>query len=278
MVQCKKEILYIILFAIIRRKETTLMKRKWLFASLLLTAALTMTSCSFKLPVELPFKIPFITADRNTKQNDEDPSDPEKTTDPIITDEPEVPENIDTTENTQSGNDHGSHTPDDADPSPSQPDEDPVDAPSGQENSVDIPVLMGGALPYTGMISILNENYEDGMSCIVDYCYVNPEDLPDTPEAYATLAAEKLTDGGIYNILSVYQDDGYTKSLSYPVYIVSFTSGNNEDTNFWLAFMVIRDGYTYLYAPSVSCNADYTAEELGQDLFPRLFFSDSMDS
>lgn len=33
------------------------MKRKWLFASLLLTAALTMTSCSFKLPVELPFKI-----------------------------------------------------------------------------------------------------------------------------------------------------------------------------------------------------------------------------
>ena len=245
------------------------MKRKWLFASLLLTAALTMTSCSFKLPVELPFKIPFITADRNTKQNDEDSSDPKKNTDPIITDEPEVPENIDTTENTQSGND-------------------PVDAPSGQENSVDIPVLMGGVLPYTGMISILNENYEDGthryddmledgMSCIVDYCYVNPEDLPDTPEAYATLAAEKLTDGGIYNILSVYQDDGYTESLSYPVYIVSFTSGNNEDTNFWLAFMVIRDGYTYLYAPSVSCNADYTAEELGQDLFPRLFFSDSMD-
>ena len=68
------------------------MKRKWLFASLLLTAALTMTSCSFKLPVDLPFKIPFITADRNTKQNDEDPSDPKKNTDPIITDEPEVPE------------------------------------------------------------------------------------------------------------------------------------------------------------------------------------------
>lgn len=100
MVQYKKGILYTILFAIIRRKETTLMKRKWLFASLLLTAALTMTSCSFKLPVDLPFKIPFITADRNTKQNDEDPSDPEKATDPIITDEPEVLENIDTTENT----------------------------------------------------------------------------------------------------------------------------------------------------------------------------------
>lgn len=227
------------------------MKRKWLFASLLLMTALTMTSCSFKLPVELPFKIPFITADRNTKQNDEDPSDPEKATDPIITDEPEVPENIDTTENTQSGNDHESNTPDDADPSPSQPDEAPVDAPSGQENSVDIPVLMGGALPYTGMISILNENYEDGthryddmledgMSCIVDYCYVNPKDLPDTPEAYATLAAEKLTDGGIYNILSVYQDDGYTESLSYPVYIISFTSGNNEDTNLWLYGMDIR--------------------------------------
>ena len=189
MVQYKKGILYTILFAIIRRKETTLMKRKWLFASLLLTAALTMTSCSFKLPVDLPFKIPFITADRNTKQNDEDPSDPEKATDPIITDEPEVLENIDTTENTPSGNDHESNTPDDADPSP-----------SGQENSVDIPVLMGGALPYTGMISLINENYEDGthryddmledgMSCIVDYCYVNPEDLPDTPEAYATLAA-----------------------------------------------------------------------------------------
>ena len=65
------------------------MKRKWLFASLLLTTALTMTSCSFKLLVELPFRIPFITADRNTKQNAEDPSDPKKNTDPIITDEPE---------------------------------------------------------------------------------------------------------------------------------------------------------------------------------------------
>lgn len=61
------------------------MKSKWLFASLLLITALTMTSCSFKLPAELPFKIPFITADRNTKQNDEDPSDPKKNTDPIIT-------------------------------------------------------------------------------------------------------------------------------------------------------------------------------------------------
>lgn len=264
------------------------MKRKWLFASLLLTAALTMTSCSFRLPVKLPFKIPFITADGNTKQTGEDPSDPEETTDPLITDEPEDPEGSSTPETTQLGNGQESSTPDDADSSPSQPDEDPVDPQSGQENSADIPVLMGGALPYTGMISLLNENYEDGthryddmledgMSSIVDYCYANPEDLPDTPDAYATLAAEKLTDGGIYNILSVYQDDVYTESLSYPVYIVSFTSGNNEDTNFWLAFMVIRDGYTYLYAPSVSCNADYTAEELGQDLFPRLFFSDSMD-
>ena len=265
------------------------MKRKWFFASLLLTAALTMTSCSFRLPVKLPFKLPFITADGNTKQTGEDPSDPEETTDPLITDEPEDPEGSSTPETTQSGNGQESSTPDDADPSPSQPDEDPVDPQSGQENSADIPVLMGGALPYTGMISLLNENYEDGthryddmledgMSSIVDYCYANPEDLPDTPDAYATLAAEKLTDGGIYNILSVYQDDVYTESLSYPVYIVSFTSGNNEDTNFWLAFMVIRDGYTYLYAPSVSCNADYTAEELGQDLFPRLFFSDSMDN
>lgn len=264
------------------------MKRKWLFASLLLTAALTMTSCSFRLPVKLPFKIPFITADGNTKQTGEDPSDPEETTDPLITDEPEDPEGSSTPETTQSGNGQESSTPDDADPSPSQPDEDPVDPQSGQENSADIPVLMGGALPYTGMTSIINENYEDGthryddmledgMSSIVDYCYANPEDLADTPDAYATLAAEKLTDGGIYNILSVYQDDVYTESLSYPVYIVSFTSGNNEDTNFWLAFMVIRDGYTYLYAPSVSCNADYTAEELGQDLFPRLFFSDSID-
>lgn len=200
------------------------MKRKWLFASLLLTAALTMTSCSSKLPSNYPSRFHSLlqieTPNKTTRIRLTG-----KTTDPIITDEPEVPENIDTTENTQSGNDHGSHTPDEADPSPSQPDEDPVDAPSGQENSVNIPVLMGGALPYTGMISIINENYEDGthryddmledgMSCIVDYCYVNPEDLPDTPEAYATLAAEKLTDGGIYNILSVYQDDGYTESLS----------------------------------------------------------------
>ena len=280
MVQYKKEIF--------QKKGDMLMKRKWLFASLLLTAALTMTSCSFRLPVKLPFKIPFITADGNTKQTGEDPSDPEETTDPLITDEPEDSEGSSTPEPPQSGNGQESSTPDDADSSPSQPDEDPVDPQSGQENSADIPVLMGGALPYTGMISLLNENYEDGthryddmledgMSSIVDYCYANPEDLPDTPEAYATLAAEKLTDGGIYNILSVYQDDVYTESLSYPVYIVSFTSGNNEDTNFWLAFMVIRDGYTYLYAPSVSCNADYTAEELGQDLFPRLFFSDSMD-
>lgn len=139
-----------------------------------------MTSCFFQTSGQLPFRFHSL-LQIETPNKTEDPSDPEKATDPIITDEPEVSENIDTTKSTQSGSDHGSHTPDEADPFPSQPDEDPVDAPSGQENSVDIPVLIGGALPYTGMISILNENYEDGthryddmledgMSCIVDCC------------------------------------------------------------------------------------------------------------
>lgn len=42
--------------------------------------------------------------------------------------------------------------------------------------------------------------------------------------------------------------NGYTQNLSYPVYIVWYTTGSGEDQREWMVYTVDTDDYTYLYA------------------------------
>lgn len=153
----------------------------------------------------------------------------------------------------------------------------PADIPTDQTGAA-IPVLMGGALPFTGMESVTNENYpdgsyyyedmtEDGMISVINTAFANTGEEGQSPEEYAAAAAVTLAGDAEVSDLVCTLSEEYTEALSYPVYIAGFDSGANEDTRTWTVFMTCTDTYTYLYAFNVW--ADY--EEDMSDVFASVF-------
>ena len=118
----------------------------------------------------------------------------------------------------------------------------------------DIPVLMGGALPFTNMQNLLSENHE----------------LDD----YLTACALSLSDAGTYELLSAEEHEEYSKNLSYPVYIVTYTAGENEDTREWTVFVMDTDICTYLYGFCAPPDAAADMGETYQNIFSQLYLSD----
>ncbi len=150
----------------------------------------------------------------------------------------------------------------------------------------DIPVLMGGALPFTNMQNLLSENHDDGTYRYEDITedgqllVVNTAEqscfVPDAQELddYLTACALSLSDAGIYELLSTEEHEEYSKNLSYPVYIVTYTAGENEDTREWTVFVMDTDICTYLYG---FCVPPDTAADMGetyQNIFSQLYLSD----
>ena len=126
---------------------------------------------------------------------------------------------------------------------------------------VSIPVLVGGGLPFTGMENLMNENYEDGTYTyedmtqdgtvlVVDMAFQSLR-TDETAEEYAEYAAQFAaldTGEGEPRDVTCFQDEDYTKNLSYPVYIVWYTTGSGEDQREWMVYTVDTEDYTYLYA------------------------------
>ena len=124
-----------------------------------------------------------------------------------------------------------------------------------------IPVLVGGGLPFTGMENLMNTNYEDGtytyedmtqdgMVLVVDMAFQSlrtNETVEEYAEYAARFAALDTGEGEPYDI-TCFQDEDYTQNLSYPVYIVWYTTGSGEDQRQWMVYTVDTEDYTYLYA------------------------------
>lgn len=122
-----------------------------------------------------------------------------------------------------------------------------------------IPVLMGGALPFTNMQNLLSENHDDGTYRYEDitedgqFLVVNAAEqscfVPDVQELddYLTACALSLSDADTYELLSAEENEEYSRNLSYPVYIVTYIAGENEDTREWTVFVMDTDICTYLY-------------------------------
>ena len=73
----------------------------------------------------------------------------------------------------------------------------------------------------------------------------------ETAEEYAEYAARFAaldTGEGEPRDVTCFQDEDYTQNLSYPVYIVWYTTGSEEDQREWMVYTVDTDDYTYLYA------------------------------
>lgn len=126
---------------------------------------------------------------------------------------------------------------------------------------VSIPVLVGGGLPFTSMENLMNENYEDGTYTyedmtqdgsvlVVDMAFQSLR-TNETAEEYAEYAARFACSGYRRREprdVTCFQDEDYTQNLSYPVYIVWYTTGSGEDQREWMVYTVDTDDYTYLYA------------------------------
>ena len=126
---------------------------------------------------------------------------------------------------------------------------------------VSIPVLVGGGLPFTSMENLMNENYEDGTYTyedmtqdgsvlVVDMAFQSLRS-DETVEEYAEYAAQFAaldTGEGEPRDVTCFQDEDYTQNLSYPVYIVWYTTGSGEDQREWMVYTVDTEDYTYLYA------------------------------
>ena len=149
-----------------------------------------------------------------------------------------------------------------------------------------IPVLMGGALPFTNMQKPLSENHddetyryedvtEDGQLLVVNAaeqsCFV-----PDVQELddYLTACALSLSDTDTYELLTAEENEEYTENLTYPVYIVTYTAGENEDTRKWTVFAMDTDRYTYLYGFCEAVDTEEDMDEIYQSIFSQLYLSD----
>lgn len=154
------------------------------------------------------------------------------------------------------------------------------------EDSGTVPVLMGGGLPFTNMKNLESENYadgtyyyadvtEDGMTIIVNTVFAKDADTDVKElENYLTGCALNLGDSDLYEVVSVSQDTDLTANFTYPVYIVEYTAGANEDTKEWTVFAMDTDFYTYLYGFCTAIDAAEDMEEIYQDIFNGLYLSD----
>lgn len=148
-----------------------------------------------------------------------------------------------------------------------------------------IPVLTGGGMPFTNMTVVYAENYpngsyyyedrtEDGYTSIINCSYLSMREDEEKPEDYAVRAAVGQS---LYEVreTAVRKDERYSQNLGYPVYIVTFTAGRNEDTRFWTVFVTEAYGYTYLYAFDIWADAADGMEEIIEDIFGRLELIDA---
>ena len=148
------------------------------------------------------------------------------------------------------------------------------------------PVLMGGALPFTHMQSLLAEEHDDGTYRYEDITedgqllVVNAAErssfVPEVQELgdYLSACALSLSGAATYEQLSAEADEDYTGSLSYPVYIVTYVTGEGEDCREWTVFALDTDSCTYLYG---FCAPPDTAAEMAEtyrSIFAQLHLSD----
>lgn len=141
-----------------------------------------------------------------------------------------------------------------------QPDCSQLGMEDGRGDTFAVPVLVSRVTPepFRNMDVLAAEYYEDDTYYFLDttqdgqICVVNtvlPRDFEDERpyNEYLTDCALALGYADTSGLLSVEQNAEYTANMSYPVYIVTYTAGANEDSRVWTVFAMGTDLYTYLY-------------------------------
>lgn len=147
-------------------------------------------------------------------------------------------------------------------------------------------VLTAGELPFANVEALQSETYEDGTYYYADMAEdglikvvntVLPRDFSaseEDSEAYLTDCALALGEADADRLVSVEVNDAYTQQMTFPVYVVTYTTGENEDTREWAVFAMETDLYTYLYGFSVTIDAADEMWSACQDVFASLYLSE----
>ena len=145
---------------------------------------------------------------------------------------------------------------------------------------------MGDALPFTNMETLQSENHEDGTYYYADVTEdgqiivvntVLPHNLVDdaqTLEDYLTGCALDLGEADTYLLQTVEENDAYSEKMGHPVYIVTYTAGENEEARKWTVFTTDDGRYTYIYGICALPDAADDVKSVYQDIFAGLYLSD----
>ncbi|MCR5590523.1 MAG: hypothetical protein K6F73_03255 [Lachnospiraceae bacterium] len=112
---------------------------------------------------------------------------------------------------------------------------------------------------------------DDGMLSICETGGPWYGEEPESPEDAAIEMAQWILEEGDTSADETAElNDEYSANCSYPVYIVSFTTGSNEDTWSWKAFTLSTDTCGLVYAIGAPADFDEDMLDLADRYFPKL--------
>ena len=133
---------------------------------------------------------------------------------------------------------------------------------------------MGGALPFTNMQNLRTENNEDGTYRYEDFTQDGQILVVNTVEPTRFVPEVQDLEDYLTACAFAEENEEYTENLTYPVYIVTYIAGENEDTRKWTVFAMDTDRYTYLYGFCESVDMEEDMDEIYQTIFSQLYLSD----
>lgn len=151
------------------------------------------------------------------------------------------------------------------------------------------PAMLDNAQPFANMESLQADDYEDGT-----YYYLDDTDITEegqivvvntvvqhdseydsqTLEDYLTDCALDLGKAEKSQLQTIEENDTYTEKMTFPVYIVTYSAGGNEDAREWVVYVMDTDRYTYLYGLCATLDAADEMKSVYRDIFAGLYLSD----
>ena len=95
-----------------------------------------------------------------------------------------------------------------------------------------------------------------------------------TLEDYLIACALDLGGGISYGLQSVSEHGAYTEQMGHPVYIVTYTVGENENAREWTVYVTDDGRYTYIYGLCAAPDAAEEVKSVYPDIFAGLYLSE----
>lgn len=149
---------------------------------------------------------------------------------------------------------------------PDEPKVETPDEPKAEAPDAPVPhnaqMLLSNAEPLADMEATKRERYDNGSYYYMDVagenalrcissCYQTTLREDETEEEYAQRRAigmaVTMSPGNPYN-LSVAQIDELSEGLGYPVYLVTFLTGADQNATCWTIYLTRTEHYSYQYA------------------------------